>query len=205
MDKKNPCFLTGYMISDGHLGGTQDHGDPSTWFPEAWDWLVTVYGIKSVLDIGCGMGYSTRYFKELGLDVLGIEGCKEIVEKSFCPENVVLHDFYNEPYNLRRSYDLVWSCEFLEHIDKRYLLNVLQTISDAKPRVLAVTAAPPGAGGHNHVNCQLREYWIEKFEGLGLGLKFSSSANASLLALTKTGTNGREWPYWELGGMIFLR
>ena len=30
-----------------------------------------------------------------------------------------------------------------------------------------MSAAPPGAGGHYHVNCQPAEYWIERMQYLG--------------------------------------
>lgn len=30
-----------------------------------------------------------------------------------------------------------------------------------------VSLAPPGQGGHYHVNCQPLEYWEEKFKGHG--------------------------------------
>ena len=34
-------------------------------------------------------------------------------------------------------------------------------------RYVVCTAAPPGHAGHHHVNCQTREYWIEKFDSYG--------------------------------------
>jgi hypothetical protein len=30
-----------------------------------------------------------------------------------------------------------------------------------------MSAAPPGQGGHHHVNCKDKKYWIEKFEQYG--------------------------------------
>src|SRR5688572_33082149 len=59
------------MIKDGHLGGYIRGGDPGTWCPHLWSWVVEQFGIKSVLDVGCGEGHSTRFFRDLGCDVLG--------------------------------------------------------------------------------------------------------------------------------------
>jgi hypothetical protein len=34
-----------------HLGGWYEYGDMNTYMPEAWEELVKVFGIKSVVDI----------------------------------------------------------------------------------------------------------------------------------------------------------
>ena len=37
----------------------------------------------------------------------------------------------------------------------------------AKGQWALVTFAPPGKGGHHHVNCQTAEYWIDVFANYG--------------------------------------
>lgn len=52
-------------------------------------------GIKSVLDIGCGRGYSTNYFFNRGAKVLCIEGSYDAIEHTHLPSKklIVQHDF----------------------------------------------------------------------------------------------------------------
>jgi len=206
---KNPCYLTNTMIEDGHLGGTQAMGDPDTWFPEGWAFLVEHFSVKTALDFGCGVGFATDFFDRfLGVKCVGIEG-SEVVIKHAKTEHIVRHDFTTSPLfprylpNKSVECDLIWSCEFLEHIEETYLPNVLHTIAFSYPSVLAVTAAPPGAGGYHHVNCQPKEYWIEKIGKLGL--TFNEKLTNKFSELCPNGSNGRIGEVWQRGGMIFLR
>jgi 16S rRNA A1518/A1519 N6-dimethyltransferase RsmA/KsgA/DIM1 with predicted DNA glycosylase/AP lyase activity len=59
--------------SQKHLGGYIIGGDSNTYAPEIWDWMIN-HNIKSVIDVGCGEGHSTKYFYDNGCEVLGVEG-----------------------------------------------------------------------------------------------------------------------------------
>ena len=50
-----------------HLGGNIYYGDPSTFCPQVWDYVIQRFAIKSVLDLGSGEGYSAAYFHSKGL------------------------------------------------------------------------------------------------------------------------------------------
>jgi hypothetical protein len=54
-------------IHEGHLGGYYKEGDPHSFSPEMWKYLINQFDIKSVIDVGCGMGYSVQEFFKLGL------------------------------------------------------------------------------------------------------------------------------------------
>ena len=45
-------------FDDGHLGGCNIKNDYGTYYPIMWEHMVKELGIKSVLDVGCGFGYS---------------------------------------------------------------------------------------------------------------------------------------------------
>jgi len=165
------------MVQDGHLGGYVAGGDPGTWCPHLWTWLVERFQIRSVLDLGCGEGHAARYFRGLGCDVMGVDGCEQAIRDSVIADSVVLHDFCNGPFKPPRRFDLVWSCEFLEHIDEQYLANVLATLSLADKGV-AVTHAFPGQPGHHHVNCRSSAYWIEMFDQAGYDARLDHSLSA---------------------------
>src|SRR5262249_45638552 len=164
------------------------------WCPEVWDAVVKKYGVKSVVDVGCGEGYSTRYFKDLGLDVLGVEGGKEAIRLSSVPHLIVHHDYTKGPFVPPSRRDLVWCCEFVEHVEERFVPNFLATFDVA--RYCLMTHAFPGQVGYHHVNCQLPEYWIGQMNTIGFvhdpqatehfrGLTQAKHVNRSLLFFKK--------------------
>lgn len=155
------------MVLDGHLGGYIHGGDPGTWCPALWNWVVKELKIRSVLDVGCGEGHSTKFFRDLGCDVLGVDGCQQAIDDSVIPDAVVKHDFCDGPLKLDRRFDLVWSCEFVEHVEQQYVENILRTFALADKAVLMTHAFPGQDDGHHHVNCQPTEYWIEHLERHG--------------------------------------
>lgn len=79
------------------------------------------------------------------------------------------------PFDLRRQpaadvdgpFDLAYCLEVGEHVDEA-LSTPLVRFAAAQAPTLVFTAAPPGQGGHGHVNEQPKGYWIEKFEKVGL-------------------------------------
>ena len=59
--------------------------------------MVEYLGIKSLLDVGCGIGISTSWFILHGLDYVHcVEGSHDAVEKSLLPR---LNDAGNVPNN----------------------------------------------------------------------------------------------------------
>jgi SAM-dependent methyltransferase len=149
-------------VRDRHVGGFHTHGDPSTWYPDMWQWFVKTHNIKNVLDVGCGAGYAAGYFAHLGCNVTAIDGSKKALNyKVF---NIKIHDLVYGPF-LQKDVDLVWCCEVVEHIREEYLGHLLDTICQGK--WLLMTHARPGQPGTHHVNCQHDGYWIGKIEERG--------------------------------------
>lgn len=155
-------------LSEGHLGGyILDQAAPGTWCPEIWDWAMNELGVQSILDVGCGLGYSMEYFAKAGKEVFGVDGSPSAIQKNVMPAEMLhQHDYTLGPWTPEKSYDLVWSSEFLEHVEQQYEPNFLATFNCAA-KYLMVTFAVPGQGGHHHVNEQQGEYWIDKFEQEG--------------------------------------
>lgn len=156
-------------IGEGHLGGYIVEGDPNTWTPELWKWAVERLKIGSMLDVGCGEGHSTKYFRDLGCDVLGIDGSYTAISNSVAPKSVILHDFCNGPYKSDKRYDIIWCCEFVEHVEEKYTKNFLETFRFAN-KYIFLTYAKPGQKGWHHVNCKPGKYWIKKLEKIGFEL-----------------------------------
>jgi SAM-dependent methyltransferase len=189
------------MVKDGHLGGYVRGGDPGTWCPTLWNWIIQKQEIRSVLDVGCGEGHSTYYFQQLGCEVLGVDGCRRAIAESVLPGAVAQHDFCDGPLETERTFDMAWSCEFLEHVEARFLPNILRTFDLAK-RFLLVTHAFPGHDdGHHHVNCRPSGYWIRHIESLG----FTCDVALTLAARRVTLADYPGINHFARSGLVFVR
>lgn len=45
-----------------HLGGNALEGDPASFSPNTWDYLIDRFCVTSVLDLGSGLGHAAEYF-----------------------------------------------------------------------------------------------------------------------------------------------
>ncbi|MBN2644202.1 MAG: methyltransferase domain-containing protein [Desulfuromonadaceae bacterium] len=174
-----------------HLGGNIRGGDKETYYPELWSWLVERFAVKRVLDVGCGDGINSAYFERLGCRLVGIEG---LLPNALHPQAIfpiVINDFEHGFVQLA-GVDLVWCCELLEHIREQALDNVMQTLLNG--RLIAMTHAFPGQGGHHHVNEQPAEYWIDLFGDYGCTLLEQETAYSRTLA--------HSW--YARSGMLFV-
>jgi SAM-dependent methyltransferase len=189
------------MVKDGHLGGYVHGGDPGTWCPALWQWAMQTFQVRSVLDVGCGEGHSTRYFLEHGCEILGVEGCPQAIANTAIPGHVAGHDFTHGPFLPPQSFDLVWSCEFLEHVESQYEDNILQTFAHAGKAILVTHAFPGQTDGHHHVNCRPSSYWIRRIESLG----FRCDVALTFQARTATLQDYHSFNHFARSGLVFMR
>ena len=201
------------QIIHRHLGGFI-HNDSNSYERQLWEVMIEKFSITSVLDVGCGMGYSTLFFKKHPSieRVLCVEGSSEAVNNSLVPDDTVQHDYTLGPYWPSESYDMLWSLEFLEHVEEKYLVNIMSTFKKAK--LLFVSASEQG--GWSHVNVRKRAYWVGVFESYG----FVYLPNVTELARVNSPgfkwqlkysyhnqlkENGdRKYVYFYYTGMVFL-
>ena len=153
------------MVDEGHLGGFIIENDPATFTPTLWEFICKKYEIKSIIDLGCGMGYSINEFIKYSNDVLGLDG-SDYVQNNSPHRNIIRQiDFTKQKYQSDRKYDLLWSSEFLEHVGEMFIENYENIFKNVK--YCAVTYAEIGQDGHHHINCKPKEYWVEKITSFG--------------------------------------
>ncbi|MEM7405502.1 MAG: class I SAM-dependent methyltransferase [Pseudomonadota bacterium] len=119
--------------------------------------------IRSVLDVGCGLGAWLGVWRDLGVpEVTGIDG--EHVNQA----NLLIDtkDFHtrdlNEPFSLGRQFDLVQTLEVGEHLHTEHAPKFVECLV-AHGSIVMFSAAPPGQGGHEHINEQHYDFWRKLF------------------------------------------
>ena len=197
---KKPIVLP-LELSEGHLGGyVIGRPAPGTWCPEIWDWCIGELGVRSMVDVGCGLGYVLEYFDRGGVEVLGVDGSPSAISTGVLPDRVRQHDFTHGPWAPEKPYDLVWSTEFIEHVEQQYEPNFLKTFG-AATKYLMITFAVPGQQGHHHVNLQYEDYWIDRMKELGFSYAADLTQTAREL-LPQTGMRGMQF---REKGLVFKR
>jgi cyclopropane fatty-acyl-phospholipid synthase-like methyltransferase len=196
--------VTPQFVTDRHLGGyirsTPDypHGDPWTWCPEVWDWIIKVFAPRTLIDLGCGEGHALKYFLDRGVTATGIEGMVAARDAGIVePTRFVIHDFTQDVLDgiVDFGVDVVWSCEFVEHVEERYMERFLR-VFDLAGKAVLMTHAFPGQGGYHHVNCQPAEYWIERM--VARGFRFDQAISED----TRRRSPGT---HWARSGLVLLR
>lgn len=123
-------------------------------------------GPTSLIDVGCAIGDLVDVFLFHGVDAYGLEGTDNVAPWSLIPPARMHYHDLRMPIDLDRTFDLVTCFEVLEHIEPECSDMLLKNLTGMSNKLL-VSAAPPGQGGHYHVNCQPIEYWDEKLASLG--------------------------------------
>ena len=172
-------------VLEGHLGGFYTTVDKASHCPEMFKYLVENLDINSVLDIGCGMGYQMQEFMKYCDEVVGVDGSEYATSNSPVKESIFKHDFSVGELDTEDRFDLCWCCEFVEHVKEEFRDNFLSSFAFCK--YVAMTHAVPGQGGHHHVNCQPREYWVEHMSRFGF--EFDEEMTDQLKELAGKGTH----------------
>lgn len=182
--------------TEGHLGGYVIGGDEATWYPALWQWFIDELDVRSVLDLGCGEGHSTEWFVEHGCSAIGVDGI-------YNPLNfrvpVLQHDYATGPLTMKTRYDLAWCCEFVEHVEERYVANFVESLKAAT--IVAMTHAAPGQAGHHHVNCRDAEYW----RGVMAGAGFVEDQWLTMTTRHLARENPSPWNHYARSGMVFVQ
>jgi len=141
-----------------HLGG---HFGFTAMVTKTFDYIKDKYNVRSVLDIGCGPAGMVEYANFKGIYAIGVDGDPDLEEKPY----VTKHDFTTGELTLDKTFDLVYSTEFVEHVEEVYVKNFMPLFQ--RGNYVFISAAAPGQSGHHHVNCKGKNYWINVFNEYG--------------------------------------
>ena len=160
-------------------------------------YLTDKYNPKTVLDVGSGPFASKKLFRSFGVGLVWcIDGDDQLLYRDDLRDELTTFsvvDLERSYYRFPAPFDMVFSYECAEHIAA--VDNYINTITINCSRVLAITHALPGQGGHHHVNEQVDAYWIEKITVKGFKYLEKESMEARSLG------DG----YFSKSGLIFER
>ena len=89
------------------------------------DFLNFIPPNGAILDLGCGSGRDSLYFKNKGYKITSVDGSKELANlaESLLTEKVIVSNF--EDLDLNITYDGIWACASLLHVKRDDLLKLL--------------------------------------------------------------------------------
>jgi SAM-dependent methyltransferase len=129
--------------------------------------LLRYFCIKSVIDIGCGVGTWLRAFQENGIsDIAGVDGPHIDKATLMIEEDAFTAADLRSEFHVPRRFDLAVSLEVAEHLPEDNSAGFVRRLTDAAPIVL-FSAAIPGQPGTGHINMQWQDYWRAIFSSFG--------------------------------------
>jgi hypothetical protein len=132
--------------------------------------IKEVFDPLTVIDVGCATGDLVEEFNKMGILSMGLEGAETVKPHLIIPDNaLVIWDLREvldlsifNPLNMPYPFGLTICLEVAEHIEPEYAHIFVGNLTLLSKRIL-LSAAPPGQGGHHHVNCQQPNYWDKMF------------------------------------------
>lgn len=127
--------------------------------------LLEIYPIKSVCDIGGGIGVWVKTFLELNEkgNVLCIDGDYIKKDQLVIEENNFVVKDLEDRITLKTRYDLAISLEVAEHLTSGRAESFVEDLTKISDVVLFLGAVK-GQGGEGHINEQFMSYWIQLFD-----------------------------------------
>ena len=83
-----------------------------------------------VLDLGCGSGRDSLYFKNAGFDVTSVDGSIELAKEAekLINQEVIVSKF--EDFKSEERFDGIWACASLLHVRRENIEEVLRNLAD---------------------------------------------------------------------------
>jgi len=131
--------------------------------------IVSRYGIKSIIDLGCGVGSYLEGAHEMGIrPLLGLE-INYNISRHFTPADILPYikkADITQPLDFGK-FDCAWSIEAAEHIRTEGTEQFLENLCNSAERYVVMSAAPPGQKGTGHINLRPQSFWIKEIASRG--------------------------------------
>jgi SAM-dependent methyltransferase len=155
------------MSNKLHLGG---HANITHIDTSALQMMKEDYNVKSLYDLGCGPGGMIAEAQRLGLNSVGIDG--DTTLKYPKGIEVITCDFTIDRLDSIEKRDACWSCEFLEHVEEKYMDNYF-SVFEKVDVVFCTFSLNPNA--HHHVNVKPQMYWEDEFRKRGFDINIEKT------------------------------
>lgn len=125
------------------------------------------YLVKSILDVGCGLGIWLKVASECGIeDFMGIDGIEIESSQFLAPKNNFKKQDLTKSWEIGRRFDVAICLEVAEHLPSEAEHNLISSLVKHSDLVI-FSAACPHQGGQGHINCQWPVYWQNLFNEYG--------------------------------------
>lgn len=94
------------------------------------EFLDSVKSSGKILDLGCGSGRDSLYFKNAGYNVISVDGSVELAKEAekLINQEVIVSIF--EDLQLNEKFDGIWACASLLHIKRENIEDVLRSLAN---------------------------------------------------------------------------
>lgn len=157
-------------------------------------WIKDNINPKEGIDIGCGPGIYVDELRKNDIEAVGYDIDERIKSKKYLINKSL--------FDIDKTTEFALCLEVAEHIDNNFNDQIVEKISNIieNDGVLIWSAAQPGQGGIGHINCQLKEYWIDKFKSHGLNPDLELQEK-----MIEYISSGYHMGWFKLNGVIFRK
>jgi glycosyltransferase involved in cell wall biosynthesis/SAM-dependent methyltransferase len=142
-------------------------------------WIKSILDPNTVLDVGCGPGHFVESLRSVNVNATGADIDERVKGKDYLQYKSIFE------LDTERA-DVTLCIEVAEHIEESKSDEIVKQLYKVTDKTLIFTAAQPGQGGIGHINCQPKEYWLNKLTAIGF--KYNQQKHEELLTYIKQGS-----------------
>ena len=157
------------------------------------------FTVTTAIDWGCGAGLHVGALCRAGVDAVGVDGVLVEDDLRDADATIVRGDLRSSaPIDgLPARVDLSLCIDVLEHLEDEHSAAALSHITGRSDLVI-LSCAPPGQGGHHHVNERPRRYWVSRMADLGWTYQRRETGLMEQHFLTRRAVLTQSWMYHNL-------
>ncbi len=147
-----------------------------------------------ILDVGCGSGRDTKFFIELGHQVIAFDASNEIAALAEKEIGRPVQVQRVQDIQYQKQFDGIWACASLLHVPRKKLPDVFRRLHQAlKPGGVLYASFKYGSGEHEHDGrwfTDMNEAGLVKLLGQVDGF---SEVETWVTEDRRPGRNGEQW------------